>query len=113
MGIARTDPGLTLWPPVRTMRRTARRVAQINSYQVAPHTVFLTVCLRYNCEVLGDERERTNNAMGITIDIRRERIRLALVNSFFDRRTPGRRCRLRGTSQKRGESLIEQLKQVV
>jgi len=113
MGITRTNPGLTLWPLVRTMRRTAKRVAQIGSYQVAPNTVCLTVCLRYNCEILGDEGERNKNAMGITIDIHRERIRLTLVNSFVGQRTPDRRCRLRGASQKRGESLIEQLKQVV
>ena len=53
----------------------------MNSYQVAPNTVFLTVCLRYNCEVLCDERERIKNAMGITIDIRREKIWRTLVDA--------------------------------
>jgi hypothetical protein len=85
----------------------------MNLYFVTANTICLTACLRYNCEVLGDERERITHAMGITVDIRRRRIWLALVNSFVDRRPSGRRSRLRGASQRRGESLIERLKQVV
>jgi len=111
--IARITPILTLRPLLLAMRRTAGSVAQINPYQVTPNTVCLTACLRYNCEVLCDECERIKHAMGITLDIRRERIRLALVNPSVDHRTPGRPGRLRGASQKRGESLIERLKQVV
>lgn len=95
------------------MRHTSRSVAQINLYQVTPNTVCLTACLRYNCEVPGDERERIIHVMGITADIRRERIGLALVDPCVDHRTPCRRSRLRGASQKCAESLIDQLKQIV
>jgi len=70
------------------MRRTERSVAQTNLHQVTPNTACLTACLRYNCEVLGDKRERIKHAMGITINIRRERIWLALVDPCVE--TPHR-----------------------
>ena len=58
MDIARITPSLTLGSLERTLRRAAGSVTQTNQYHVTPNTVCLTACLRYNCEVLGDERER-------------------------------------------------------
>jgi len=58
---------------------------QMNPYCVTPNTICLTACLRYNCDVLGGGRERITHAMGITVDKRRGRIWLALVNSFVVR----------------------------
>jgi hypothetical protein len=85
----------------------------MNPYHVTPNTVCLTACLRYNCEVLGGERERIKHTMGITIDMRRGRIELALVDPSVDHRPPGSRSRLRGASQRRGESLNERLMPLV
>ena len=86
---------------------------QTNRYHVTPNTISLTLCLRYNDEMLGDKHERIKHAMGITVDMRREMNKLALVDPSVARRPPGRRSRFRGASQKRGESLNERLMPVV
>ena len=86
---------------------------QTNRYHVTPNTISLTLCLRYNDEMLGDKHERIKHAMDITVDMRREMNKLALVDPSVAHRPPSRRGRLRGESRRRGESFSERLMPVI